>query len=139
MKDVELTSKEEIFSVSELNKKISEGPVFLNFTADWCITCKVNEKVALNGEAFNNLINSKKISYIKADWTNRNDEIFNLLESYGRSGIPLYVFYPSKNKKPIILPEVLTEKMVIEYLKRDYKATIYSCQSGEIFWPLAFS
>ena len=120
MKDIELTSKEEIFSVSELNKKISEGPVFLNFTADWCITCKVNEKVALNGEAFNNLINSKKISYIKADWTNRNDEIFNLLESYGRSGIPLYVFYPSKNKKPIILPEVLTEKMVIEYLKRDY-------------------
>ncbi len=120
MKDIELTSKEEIFSVSELNKKISEGPVFLNFTADWCITCKVNEKVALNGEAFNNLINTKKISYIKADWTNRNDEIFNLLESYGRSGIPLYVFYPSKNKKPIILPEVLTEKMVIEYLKKDY-------------------
>ena len=120
MKNIELTSKEEVFSVSELNKKISEGPVFLNFTADWCITCKVNEKVALNGEAFNNLINSKKISYIKADWTNRNDEIFNLLESYGRSGIPLYVFYPSKNKKPIILPEVLTEKMVIEYLKRNY-------------------
>ena len=120
VKDIELTNKEEIFSVSELNKKINEGPVFLNFTADWCITCKVNEKVALNGEAFNNLINTKKISYIKADWTNRNDEIFNLLESYGRSGIPLYVFYPSKNKKPIILPEVLTEKMVIEYLKKDY-------------------
>ena len=76
--------------------------------------------MCIRDRAFNNLINSKKISYIKADWTNRNDEIFNLLESYGRSGIPLYVFYPSKNKKPIILPEVLTEKMVIDYLKRNY-------------------
>ena len=114
------TNKQQGFSVSELNTKINEGPVFLNFTADWCITCKVNEKVALNGEAFNNLIKTKKISYIEADWTNRNDEIFNLLESYGRSGIPLYVFYPSKNKKPIILPEVLTEKLVIEYLNKDY-------------------
>ena len=50
------TNKQQGFSVSELNTKINEGPVFLNFTADWCITCKVNEKVALNGEAFNNLI-----------------------------------------------------------------------------------
>ena len=120
MKDPDLSSTKPNFSVTELNKKIEEGPVFLNFTADWCITCKVNEKVALNGEAFNNLIDSKNISYLKADWTNRNDEIFNLLESYGRSGIPLYVFYPSKNKKPIILPEVLTEKLVIEYLNEEY-------------------
>ena len=120
MKDLDLSSTKPNFSVTELNKKIEEGPVFLNFTADWCITCKVNEKVALNGEAFNNLIDSKNISYLKADWTNRNDEIFNLLESYGRSGIPLYVFYPSKNKKPIILPEVLTEKLVIEYLNEEY-------------------
>jgi thiol:disulfide interchange protein DsbD len=120
MKDPDLSSTKPNFSVTELNKKIEEGPVFLNFTADWCITCKVNEKVALNGEAFNNLIDSKNISYLKADWTNRNHEIFNLLESYGRSGIPLYVFYPSKNKKPIILPEVLTEKIVIEYLTEKY-------------------
>ena len=120
MKDIDLSNVKPNFSVTELNKKIEEGPVFLNFTADWCITCKVNEKVALNGEAFNNLIDSKNISYVKADWTNRNDEIFNLLESYGRSGIPLYVFYPSKNKKPIILPEVLTEKLVIEYLNEEY-------------------
>ena len=120
MKDLDSSTIKPNFSVTELNKKIEEGPVFLNFTADWCITCKVNEKVALNGEAFNNLIDSKNISYLKADWTNRNDEIFNLLESYGRSGIPLYVFYPSKNKKPIILPEVLTEKLVIEYLNEEY-------------------
>ncbi len=120
MKDLDSSIIKPNFSVTELNKKIEEGPVFLNFTADWCITCKVNEKVALNGEAFNNLIDSKNISYVKADWTNRNDEIFNLLESYGRSGIPLYVFYPSKNKKPIILPEVLTEKLVIEYLTEEY-------------------
>ena len=120
MKDLDLSSSKPNFSVTELNKKIEEGPVFLNFTADWCITCKVNERVALNGETFNKLIDSKNISYVKADWTNRNDEIFNLLESYGRSGIPLYVFHPSKNKKPIILPEVLTEKMVIEYLNEEY-------------------
>ena len=120
MRDVDLSTLKQNFSVTELNKKIEEGPVFLNFTADWCITCKVNEKVALNGEAFKSLIDSKNISYLKADWTNRNDEIFNLLESYGRSGIPLYVFYPSKNKKPIVLPEVLTEKLVIEYLTEEY-------------------
>jgi thiol:disulfide interchange protein DsbD len=52
--------------------------------------------------------------------TNRNDEISSLLESFGRSGIPLYVFYPSKDRQPIILPEVLTEKIVIKYLSEEY-------------------
>jgi thiol:disulfide interchange protein DsbD len=111
---------DQLFSTNELYEKINEGPVFLNFTADWCITCKVNEKVALDNKVFKDFITSKNISYIKADWTNRNDEISSLLESFGRSGIPLYVFYPSKDRQPIILPEVLTEKIVIKYLSEEY-------------------
>jgi thiol:disulfide interchange protein DsbD len=111
---------DQLFSTNELYEKINEGPVFLNFTDDCCITCKVNEKVALDNKVFKDFINSKNISYIKADWTNRNDEISSLLESFGRSGIPLYVFYPSKDRQPIILPEVLTEKIVIKYLSEEY-------------------
>ena len=60
------------FSEAELNKKLEQGPVFLNFTADWCITCKVNERVALKTKNTLNLFKEKEIFYMEADWTNKN-------------------------------------------------------------------
>ena len=104
------------FSEAELNKKLEQGPVFLNFTADWCITCKVNERVALKTKNTLNLSKEKEIFYMEADWTNKNKVIAEKLESFGRSSIPLYVFYPERDKQPIILPEILSESVIEDYL-----------------------
>ena len=105
-----------VFSEAELNKKLEQGPVFLNFTADWCITCKVNERVALKTKNTLNLFKEKEIFYMEADWTNKNKVIAEKLESFGRSSIPLYVFYPERDKQPIILPEILSESVIEDYL-----------------------
>ena len=105
-----------VFSEAELNKKLEQGPVFLNFTADWCITCKVNERVALKTKNTLNLFKEKEIFYMEADWTNKNKVISEKLESFGRSSIPLYVFYPERDKQPIILPEILSESVIEDYL-----------------------
>ena len=104
------------FSEAELNKKLEQGPVFLNFTADWCITCKVNERIALKTKNTLNLFKEKEIFYMEADWTNKNKVISEKLESFGRSSIPLYVFYPERDKQPIILPEILSESVIEDYL-----------------------
>ena len=104
------------FSDEELTKRLAEGAVFLNFTADWCITCKVNERVALKTKETLKFFKEKKIHYLEADWTNKNDLIAKKLASFGRSSIPLYVYYPEENSTPIILPEILTESVIKDYL-----------------------
>ena len=105
------------FSEEIISEKLSQGPVFLNFTADWCITCKVNERIALKRESISALFDEKNISYIEIDWTNKNDKIAKKLASFGRSSIPLYVYYSSENAEPIILPEILTENIIKDYLR----------------------
>ncbi len=89
--------------------------VFLNFTADWCITCKVNEAVALKTSKVQKVLNDKNITYIEADWTRRDPIISSTLEQYGRTGLPLYLLFPSKGD-PLILPEILTEDILLSYL-----------------------
>ena len=89
--------------------------VFLNFTADWCITCKVNERVALKTQKVQKILKSESINYLEADWTRKDEMIASKLEEFGRSGVPLYLLYPSEGK-PIILPEILTEDILIKYL-----------------------
>ena len=89
--------------------------VFLNFTADWCITCKVNESVALKTSKVRKLLTDKDITYIEADWTRKDPVISSALEEYGRTGLPLYLLFPSKGD-PLILPEILTEDILLSYL-----------------------
>ncbi len=89
--------------------------VFLNFTADWCITCKVNERVALKSTKVLALMNAKNIKYLEADWTRKDAVIAKKLEEYGRTGVPLYLLYSSKGE-PIILPEILTEDILLGFL-----------------------
>ena len=105
-----------IFSDEELASRLAEGPVFLNFTADWCITCKVNERVALKTEETLKFFEKKNIFYLEADWTNKNELIAKKLASFGRSSIPLYIYYPDDKSVPIILPEILTESIIQDYL-----------------------
>ena len=89
--------------------------VFLNFTADWCITCKVNESVAIKTSKVRKLLTDKDITYIEADWTRKDPVISSALEEYGRTGLPLYLLFPSKGD-PLILPEILTEDILLSYL-----------------------
>ena len=105
-----------VFSDEELAKRLAKGPVFLNFTADWCITCKVNERVALKTEETLKFFEKKNIFYLEADWTNKNELIAKKLASFGRSSIPLYIYYPDDKSVPIILPEILTESVIKDYL-----------------------
>ena len=112
-----LENEENAFSVQKLNSLRSEQKmVFLNFTADWCITCKVNEAIALNQDKVKKVLDEKNIIYLKADWTRKDPEIASMLASYGRTGVPLYLLFPSQGD-PIILPELLTEDLLLDFLK----------------------
>lgn len=93
-------------------------PVFLNITADWCITCLANEKVTLNTDAVKQAMKASGVVYLKGDWTNRNAMITTLLKEHGRTGIPLYVAYPADSQKPgILLPQILSQDIVIDALQ----------------------
>ncbi len=101
-------------TVAELR---AEGePVFVYFTAEWCITCKVNEQVALNSSEVKDAFKNNGIKIRKGDWTNRNAEIAEVLAKYGRAGVPLYLFFPAGASEAKVLPEILTPSIVVEAL-----------------------
>ncbi len=113
----------EDFTRTKLEKYLDgDKPVFVNMTAAWCITCKVNEKVALLAESTQTLFKEKDVIYLKGDWTNQNPEITNYLEEYGRSGVPIYVYYGPRDKEtslrpePAVLPQILTPGIVRDAL-----------------------
>jgi thiol:disulfide interchange protein DsbD len=88
--------------------------VFVDATAAWCITCMVNERVALANDRVRNAFANKHIAYLVADWTNRNAEITALLTANGRSGVPLYLYYPPGAASSVVLPQILTEDEVLK-------------------------
>lgn len=93
-----------------------QKPVFVNLTADWCITCLVNEQVALNQPEVQQAFEQNNVTYLKGDWTSRDSAITRLLSEHDRSGVPLYLFYAA-GKKAEILPQILTPSLVINALK----------------------
>ncbi|MBI1954480.1 MAG: thioredoxin family protein [Proteobacteria bacterium] len=105
------------FSIKALEEYRLQGkPVFVNVTAAWCLTCKFNEAAAFDTKKVQSIIKEKGIIYMVADWTTENPEITHYLASFGRSGVPLYVYYPYK-KEPIVLPQLLNETTVLEVLR----------------------
>jgi thiol:disulfide interchange protein DsbD len=90
--------------------------VFLNVTAAWCITCQVNERIALRRDAVQAAMATRGIVYLKADWTRGDPAITALLRSHGREGVPLYLFWPPGGGEAVILPEVLTEAMALRQI-----------------------
>ena len=100
------------FSEARLAALRAEGrPVFINFTAAWCITCIANEKVVLRLDSVRKAVDSARMATLKGDWTRRDPVITAHLAAFGRSGVPLYVIYPPQGspKKPMVLPQILTE------------------------------
>lgn len=98
------------WSIHKIEEGLSQGrPVFVNFTADWCITCKVNEKMTFNSQEAAKFVESNGILMLKADWTMKSDTIAKELQKHGRSGVPLYLMYKPENPaKPEILKQILT-------------------------------
>jgi thiol:disulfide interchange protein DsbD len=93
--------------------------VFVDFTADWCITCKFNERTAIDTPAVQKLLREKKVIPMRADWTNANPEITAALKNFGRVGVPFYVIYPAgKPAEPVVLPELLTESILLDALRK---------------------
>lgn len=103
------------YSAARLTELRQQGQaVFVNLTADWCITCLANEKIALDSDAFHAALRDRNITYLKGDWTNRNPEITDLLNAHGRTGVPLYLYYDAAGNSAKILPQLLTENIVLK-------------------------
>ena len=97
----------------------AEGhPVFVDFGAAWCVTCLVNEQLALNAPSVRSAFRRDGMVTLKGDWTNRNSKIASLLKSYGRAGVPLYLVYPANPRMPpVLLPQLLTPSLVLSKLR----------------------
>jgi len=107
------------FSSSELENLLkSDQAVFVYFTADWCVTCKLNERATLSQDRVHQAFEDKNITVMVGDWTNQNPDITRTLQRYGRIGVPLYLYFPSWRSidNPDILPQILTPDMVIDAL-----------------------
>jgi len=96
-------------------------PVFVNLSADWCITCLANEKVALSSKEVHETFDRLGITYLKGDWTNSDPEITRLLIRYQRSGVPLYLLYPPGTGDAVILPQLLTESLVLDSIEQVWR------------------
>lgn len=98
----------------EIRRLINQNqPVFIDFTAKWCLTCLLNEKTVLHKDEFIKFAKENNINLFKADWTEPNETVGDAIKYFGRNSVPLYIFYPARNPNYIILPQILE----INYLK----------------------
>ena len=105
------------FGIEEEYQELQQA-YFINYTAAWCITCQANDKVALSKMKVKEFMAANDIKYVVADWTNKDKNILDALNLYGRSGVPLYIYWKPGMEKPQILPAILTEKIVLDALKK---------------------
>lgn len=94
--------------------------VFVNMTADWCLTCKVNERLVFNDPDVMKLLEAKKVVLVKGDWTRRNEEITRFLTRFDRVGVPFYVLYSPRHPQGQILPEVLSKSTFMELVQQEF-------------------
>jgi thiol:disulfide interchange protein DsbD len=106
----------EPFTEKRLQALLSEGrPVFVDFTAAWCVTCQWNKQNVLNSEAVLKAFESKGVARLRADWTRQDPTIARVMERYGRQSVPLYLYFNGRSE-PTILPELLTRDAVLSTL-----------------------
>ena len=98
---------------------ISLAVLFVNVTADWCITCITNEKLALSRSSVLQAFSEENIAYLRADWTHNDPRITELLNKFNRSGVPLYIIFPKDvSSEPLILPQILTTTIILDALDK---------------------
>jgi thiol:disulfide interchange protein len=111
------SDQEEPYSTARLAALRAEGrPVFVNMTAAWCITCLLNERVALSSDAVKKAFAERHVAYLKGDWTRADPTITQFLRAHDRDGVPLYILYAPKTAEPIVLPQILTAGKVLAEL-----------------------
>ncbi|HEX9982188.1 MAG TPA: protein-disulfide reductase DsbD domain-containing protein [Thermoanaerobaculia bacterium] len=105
----------EIYSEAKIAEHRAAGrPVFIDFTAAWCLTCKVNERIAFSSDEVQQLVKARNIAMLKADWTSKDPAITRALEGFGRSGVPLYILYEADPAaQPRLLPEILSPGILL--------------------------
>ena len=108
----------EPWTAEAVSRYQSQGrPVFVDFTASWCLSCQVNERLILNRADVQQRLHDSGAVLLRADWTNQDPDITQTLASLGRSGVPTYALYPADPAAPAhVLPEVLTPGIVISAL-----------------------
>ncbi|AHJ64520.1 Thiol:disulfide interchange protein DsbD [Granulibacter bethesdensis CGDNIH4] len=108
----------EPFSRARLDALRAEGrPVFVNLTAAWCVTCLVNEQVALSNHTVKEAFRNGGVAYLLGDWTRQDRKLTAFLRDHGRDGVPLYLFYPAGGGDPVTLPQLLTPEIVINAVR----------------------
>jgi thiol:disulfide interchange protein len=114
----EASANAEAFTPERLAALRAQGrPVFVNMTAAWCVTCLVNERVAIGTEQVRKAFAADDVTYLKGDWTRQDPAITAFLQQNGRDGVPLYVFFPGGGGRPEVLPQILTEGEVLRLLR----------------------
>jgi thiol:disulfide interchange protein DsbD len=104
----------EAYSATRLAALHAEGrPVFVNMTAAWCVTCLVNERVAISSTPVRDAFAAHHVAYLKGDWTRQDGAITAFLREHGRDGVPLYIYFPPGEGSPEVLPQILTEQTVL--------------------------
>lgn len=107
----------ERYTAARLAELRGEGrAVLVNLTAAWCVSCIYNERVALSTPAVAAAFKATNTAYVVGDWTNQNPEISALLKQHGREGVPLYLYYPRDGGEPAVLPQILTESLILQTL-----------------------
>jgi thiol:disulfide interchange protein len=108
----------EAFTPERLAALRAQGrPVFVNMTAAWCVTCLLNERVAIGTDQVRHAFSADGVTYLKGDWTRQDPAITAFLRQNGRDGVPLYVFFPGGGGQPQVLPQILTEGAVLRLLR----------------------
>jgi len=103
------------WSEEEVARQLAAGrTVFIDFTAAWCLTCQVNERVVLSRQDIQEAFREKNVAFLVADWTRRDPAITAALQKYGREGVPTYVILRPDGSAPVLLPEILTPKLILE-------------------------
>ncbi|MHA6722773.1 protein-disulfide reductase DsbD family protein [Sphingomonas sp. RS2018] len=109
----------EPFTEARLAALRAEGrPVFAYFTADWCVTCKVNEKAVIETAAVQDALGASKVAVLVGDWTDGDPALGRFIERHNRAGVPLYLWYAAGTNAPAVLPQILTKTLLTDLAKR---------------------
>ena len=108
----------QVFTPDRLAALRAQGrPVFVNFTAAWCVTCQVNDRLALSSGKVADAFHNAGMAYLKGDWTNRDATIAQVLAAHGRAGVPLYLVYGAGGRDAVVLPQILSEGVVLDAVR----------------------